>query len=99
MVVMIGVLFLAGRTDELGAAGAVALNVVAVVTAFGVATWMQVGRLPRDVRDAKPAYDRAAWSAAIWPLLFVSGFSYANREMGLLLVVSRYAAPSWSRSR
>jgi O-antigen/teichoic acid export membrane protein len=88
MVVMIGVLFLAGRTDELGAAGAVALNVVAVVTAFGVATWMQVGRLPRDVRDAKPAYDRAAWSAAIWPLLFVSGFSYANREMGLLLVGS-----------
>jgi O-antigen/teichoic acid export membrane protein len=88
MVVMVGVLLIAGRTDRLGAAGAVSLNVIAVAIAFAVATLMQARRLPGRVRDSPAAYDRASWTGAIWPLLFVSGFSYANREMGLLLVGS-----------
>jgi hypothetical protein len=45
-------------------------------------------RTPLQVRTACREYEPQAWAGAVVPLLFVSGFAYANRELGLLLVGS-----------
>ncbi|HUF67607.1 MAG TPA: flippase [Longimicrobiales bacterium] len=88
MVVTTGGLLAVGQADRLDAAGAILLNIGAVAVALAVATWMLARRLPAGVRDSPAEFDRRAWTSATWPLLFVSGFGFANREMGLILVGS-----------
>lgn len=88
MLSALGIVFATGHGGRLDSVLAISLYVTAVTAALALSAGMLGRWRPAAVRDAAPCYDAAAWRAAVVPLLFVSGFAYANRELGLLLVGS-----------
>jgi O-antigen/teichoic acid export membrane protein len=77
-----------GLGDYLDPVLATGIYSVAIAIGVAIAMAMLRTRLPAAVRDARPESNAKVWSSAAIPLLFVSGFAYANREMGLILVGS-----------
>jgi O-antigen/teichoic acid export membrane protein len=84
----LGIVFATGHGGAVDSVLAIALYVTAALAALTVSAVMLARWRPAGVRSAEPRYDARAWRAAVVPLLFVSGFAYANRELGLLLVGS-----------
>jgi O-antigen/teichoic acid export membrane protein len=77
-----------GLGDYLDPVLATGIYSVAIAIGVAIAMAMLRTRLPAAVRDARPESNAKVWSSVAIPLLFVSGFAYANREMGLILVGS-----------
>jgi len=88
VLVGLGIVFGAGHGGAIDSVLAISLYLAAALVALAAAAVMLARWRPAGFRTAEPSYDGAAWRAAVIPLLFVSGFAYANQEMGLLLVGS-----------
>jgi O-antigen/teichoic acid export membrane protein len=88
MLMGIGILRVAGASEKLGPASAAGFYLTGIAVALVITVVLLRARTPLQVRTASREYEPQAWAGAVVPLLFVSGFAYANRELGLLLVGS-----------
>jgi O-antigen/teichoic acid export membrane protein len=77
-----------GAGSRLTPAVALALNVTALLIAFGAGAWLLRRTLPRAVRSATPEYETGSWVRSGLPLLLLSCVLAVNAQVGVIAVGS-----------
>lgn len=85
LLIILGVLLLHLPGDALSASSALAVNVLAVATAFVVGALLLRARLPETIAAARPAYTTATWLRASLPMMAISGIWIVNNYVGTLV--------------
>lgn len=65
---------------------AMGMNLMAAGVAFVIGAWWLWRRLPKPVKQSRPAYERGAWARSALPICLTGGMAIINNQAGMILL-------------